>query len=156
MNGDACDNPDCVALRQRASEEIIGLMATVRSQASTIGNARRREQDFRKHDQYDRCVRLFRVWQRATGHTRSHFTADRFKRALPFLLEYEDTMIGRASEGLAFDPYTTRRANGTTQRHDSWELLFKSADRLEEFANRAPLAWKETLAEHAAEVEGQI
>jgi hypothetical protein len=136
---------------QRAQDEIVGLLATTRAQASRIGRLKRTEDASRDHADWNRCLGLFRTWQRATGHTRSRFTSDRFKAALPFLSAYEDEMIIRAISGLAFDPYVSRRKNGTEQRHDGWDLLFKSADKLEEFANRAPLEWKETLEEHMAE-----
>jgi hypothetical protein len=137
---------------QRAQDEIAGHLHTIRSQSSRIGKLKRTTDASRDHADWDRCLGLFRTWQRATGHTRSRFTSDRFKAALPFLSAYEDEMIIRAISGLAFDPYISRRKNGTEQRHDGWDLLFKSADKLEEFSNRAPLEWKETLEEHMKEV----
>ena len=144
---------ECDARLQAASDEIAGHLETIRRQSAALGMARRRESNFREHAQYERCARLFQLWQRATGHLRSRFTGDRFKKALPFLSEYEDEMIGRAIEGLAFDPYVTRRKNGTEKRHDGWDLLVKSADSFEENCNKAPLNWQDNLLEHAAEVE---
>jgi hypothetical protein len=47
-----------------------------------------------------------------------------------------------AIDGAAFDPYTTKRKNGSTKRHDDFTLIFRNADKMEEFANRAPKGWK--------------
>ena len=154
-DGFLCGNPDCARTRellQKAQDEIAGHIWTQRSQSSKIGKYRREEQSVSDHAQWKRCARLFRVWQRATGHTRSRFTAARFREALPYLTEYEDEVIERAIMGLAFDPFTSRRKNGTVQRHDGWHLLWKESTSVEEYANKAPLDWKETLEEHAAEV----
>ena len=141
------------AALQHASDEVAGHLETIRRQSAALGKARREDPDkkLREHADWDRGHRLFRVWQRATGHTRSKWTTDRFKAILPYLRVYEDELIGRAIEGIAYDPYETPRRNGTRQKHDGWDLLLKSADKLEEFANRAPLNWKDNLMEHAEE-----
>lgn len=154
-NGEVCDN--CQPILTALHDRNVGLQRTLNSQAGLLGKATREDPSkrARDHAQWDRCARLFKLWQRATGHTRSRFTTDRFLTALPLLEEYEDNVIERAIEGIAFDPFVTRRRNGTEQRHDDWNLLFKSAGKLEEFANRSPLDWKDTLEGHMAEVDGR-
>ena len=152
--GEVCDN--CLPILQAMRDELQGHRELTNTAALKVGAARREDKDrWRNHAQWKRCARLFKIWQRATGHFRSQFTIPRFREALPYLEEYEDSVIERAIEGLAYDPYTSPRRNGTNQRHDGWHLLWKSSGALEEYANRAPLNWKENLIEHAEEVEGR-
>ena len=154
MDGEICS--DCQPLLTRLADENAGLQETIRRQAAALGKARREDPDkkLREHAEWDRARRLFRVWQRATGHVRSKWTTQRFKQCLPYLSEYEDETILRAIEGIAYDPFSTTRANGTKQRHDRWDLLFKTSDSLEEFANRAPVEWRNNLLDHAESLEG--
>lgn len=152
-DGEICDN--CHPLFTAMHDELVGLRETTRRQAGVIGKLRREDDDPREHPDWDRGARLFKAWQRATGHGRSRWTMERFKRARPLLAEYEDEIILRAIEGIAYDPFVSKRANGTTQRHDGWDLLFKSSDKLEEYANKAPLNWRDNLLDHAIEVEGR-
>ena len=132
MNGEVCEN--CQPILVQQEDTIAGLQETIRRQAGALGKVRREDpaKRARDHDQWDRCALLFKVWQRATGHTRSRFTVDRFLAALPFLESFEDEVIGRAIEGIAHDPFKTIRKNGTEHRHDGWQLLFKSTDHFEE------------------------
>lgn len=151
-DGTVCDN--CLPLVQEQQDTIKGLQETIRRQAGALGKARRVEDDVRDHAFWERGQRLFKVWQRATGHTRARWTAQRFRQCLPFLSEYEDELIVRAITGIAYDPYVTRQKNGLEEKHDGWDLLFKSSDKFERFCNKAPLAWRDTLTEHADLVEG--
>ncbi len=154
--GEVCDT--CLPIILDLKDRIAGLEYTTRAQAGRIGKLTREdpEKKLREHEFWNRGHALFKVWQRATGHTRSRWTTSRFRACLPYLAEYEDAMICRAIEGIAYDPFETPRANGTKQRHDGWDLLFKSTDRFEEWCNRAPLNWKDNLEEHASEVADQI
>lgn len=143
----------CAPEFQRLSDELVGAMETIRRQAAALGKARREQGDgLKEHAHWERAQRLFQVWKRETGHVRSKWTTERFKRAIPFLAEYDDEIWVRAICGLAFDHYTTDRANGTKQKHDGWDVLLKSTDKFEEYANRSPLTWRETLEEHAEEL----
>lgn len=155
-DGTVCS--DCQPLLTALNDERMGLQETIRRQAGAIGKLRREDpqKKLREHEQWNRVHTFFKKWQRATGHTRSRFTADRFVVALSFFDDYEDEMIERGISGIAFDPYVTRRKNGTEQRHDGWELLFRDAGKFEEFCNRAPLGKTETLADDAREVEARV
>ena len=147
---------DLAAQLERAQDEIVGHLATIRRQSAKIGSlTRRTETRWREHAQWQRAHRLFRIWQRATGHTKAQWSVPRFKECLPYLAVYEDETIVRAISGISYDAFETTRKNGTRQKHDSWELLFRSADKLEEWANRAPLSWKDDLLSHAEEVEAR-
>jgi hypothetical protein len=98
------------------------------------------ETDVRGHPRYEEVKQLFNYWRQECNHPRSKFTKDRFEIALPFLEKYGEDNCKRAIDGLAYDPFITTRKNGTTKRHDAWDLAFRSADKFEEYANRAPLA----------------
>ncbi|MFN8160610.1 MAG: hypothetical protein U0R52_06150 [Solirubrobacterales bacterium] len=81
---------------------------------------------------------LFDYWRAACNHPASRFDAARFRIASPYLRRYGMNTCRKAIDGAAFDPYTTKRRNGTTKRHDGWELIFRDASKFEDFANRAP------------------
>lgn len=82
---------------------------------------------------------LFAYWRAECRHPRSRFGADRFRLAKPYVEKYGVALCRRAVRGAAFDPYITRRRNGTSKRHDGWELIFRDKGRFEEFCNRAPV-----------------
>lgn len=92
----------------------------------------------RKHPLYEDIRALFELWQAECDHPRSKFTADRFRLALPLFDSYGEETCVLAIRGAAYDPFTQQRRNGSTKRFDDWDLIFRSSDKLEEFANRAP------------------
>lgn len=96
---------------------------------------------------------LFEYWKSATGHKNSRWTNDRFYAAEPLLRKYGVEVFARAIAGIANDPYTKMRRNGTVQRYDSWATLCKNADSLEEYANRAPRDWKFDLPIRGGRIE---
>lgn len=151
-SGEICD--DCRPLFERLHDRNVGLEVTLRSQAGIIGRNKREDDDLSSHVFWDRAQRLFKVWQRATGHTKSRWSKARFRECVETLETYEDEVILRAIEGLAFDPWITRRKNGTEQRHDGWHLLWKESTSIEEYANKAPMEWRGNLIEHAEGIEG--
>lgn len=51
-------------------------------------------------------------------------------------LGYELEHFRLAFLGAKHDPFTTKRANGTTKRHDGIELVCRSAEKFEEFCNK--------------------
>lgn len=66
------------------------------------------------------------------------FTIDRFDVCMPHLRDLGINLCKRAIEGAAYDPFTQIRRNGTLERYNSWELIFRNRDKVEYFANRAP------------------
>lgn len=151
-DGTVCD--DCLPVLTALKDERDGFAETCRRQAAALGKARREDPDkrLRDHEEWGRALRLFRIWQRQTGHVRSKWTVQRFKQCLPFLADYEDEVIVRAITGIAYDPFTTRNRNGLEERHDGWDTLFATTDRFERYANKAPRNWGETLEEYADEL----
>lgn len=104
-----------------------------------------KEAEARKNALYLPAQALFEHWKRLTGHKNSKWGAGRFYDAEPLLRKYGVEVFERAIAGIAHDPYTKVRRNGTTQRYDAWSSLCKSMDNFEEYANRAPKGWTVTL-----------
>lgn len=100
------------------------------------------------HELFPAAKRLFDFWKERCNHPRSDFTAERFAAVLPHLRDLGEELCHRAIEGAAYDPFTTKRKNGTIVRHDSWGLIFRSRDKTEEFANRAPYHLPDPKAVH--------
>lgn len=57
------------------------------------------------------------------------------KRREPF---YSPEDFKRAIDGAAFDPFRTKRKNGTWQTHDDLELICRSSKHFDEFIAKAP------------------
>jgi hypothetical protein len=93
----------------------------------------------REDESWPTIFALFKEWGKATGHTRSRFDSGRFYLALPFLRNYGELMFRCAIHGIATDPFTTTRANGTPERQDGWETMLKNTGSFERYCNRAPL-----------------
>ncbi len=156
MEGEVCD--ECLPILVALQDEVAGLQQTIRSQGGLLGKyARENDDDLRRHAEWERGRRLFKVWQRATGKTRSRWSINRFKAAKPFLETYEDELILRAIEGIAYDPMVASepRKNGTGRDvFNDWETLFKSDAAFERYCNKAPRTWKDDLIEHTKEIKG--
>lgn len=105
---------------------------------SQLGLMRSEAEGDTNHELFPVAKRLFDFWKERCNHPRSDFTPERFKECLPHLRDLGQEVCRRAVEGAAFDPYTTTRKNGSTHRHDGWELIFRSRAKVEDFANRAP------------------
>lgn len=96
------------------------------------------------HPLYPRVKEMFKYWRKACRHPRSGFKTAHFEMALPFFEDkkrYGEEMCRRAIAGAAFDPFITQLKNGKQERHDHWELIFKSAKNFERFCNKAPHGW---------------
>jgi hypothetical protein len=91
---------------------------------------------------WPQALELFEVWKTSCRHPNSDFSADRFWLIEPFLRRkaygFEKCLM--AIRGAAFDPWTSKRKNGSLYRHDGWDKIFGSADRFEDFCCRAPRA----------------
>ena len=101
-----------------------------------------RAKSARNHTRWHEVEALFDEWKRHCKHPNSRLSADRFYLALPFLEGHGEDLCRRAIAGAAYDAYETKRKNGTTKRHDDWELIHRSQGKFEEFCNRAPKGWK--------------
>lgn len=134
----------CKALEeelQRREDIIAGLQRDIRGWSARYADLKRdKDRSAKTHPRYSDAEIVFGEWKLHCNHKRSGFTADRFWLVLPYL---ENEKFGMkacilAVKGAGYDPFETRRKNGTMKRHDSWEKIFESAGTLEDFANRAP------------------
>lgn len=141
--------PDCDACG-RKNDEIAGLERDIRGWAVRYAELKRdKETEAREHPLWKVGEVIFREWRTLCRHPRSPWTPDRFWTIEPFLTntKYGDTIdkrVGlcrRAVAGAAYDAYATTRRNGSTHRHDGWDLIFRSADKFEEFCCKAPKGW---------------
>lgn len=144
---------------QALRDEIDGLRRDVRAwQLRCAAMKRDADAEAAADPLWPQAIELFALWKKLCKHPRSAFTTDRFDAIRPFLkpypavlrtaaealgMEVEENPYGPAIcrlaiVGASFDPYTTKRKNGTTKRHDDWDLVFRSAGKVEEFACRAP------------------
>lgn len=79
-------------------------------------------------------IGIFDFWREATGHLRSKLDGDRFdaiRKALDADFSEEDCRL--AIIGAAVDPFV----DGKGKRHDGLLLVFRNAEKIEDFANRA-------------------
>lgn len=135
----------------RQRDVIKGLQRDIRGWAARYAELKRdKEEEARSHALWPDAVRLFRLWQRLCHHPRAGWDVERFEQVLPFLKKHGIAMCERAIVGAAFDAFETTRRNGSKKRHDGWELIHRSADKWEEFANRAPLDFVSELEETPA------
>lgn len=106
--------------------------------------------EYARRDDVDR---VHSYWNRKLGHQRA-LTADRFDAVRGILEEthievvdgkpvkvetYELSDFKAAIDGAAFDPFTTKRKNGTTHRHDDLSLICRDGKTFEGFIARAPV-----------------
>lgn len=127
--------PSCLELRA----QLAGMEKDIRAWRSRYAGAVADKQKAAKMNPlWAEAIELFRYWQEACDHKRSKWTVDRFELLEPYIREYGPKMCRRAIDGAAYDPFVTRRKNGSRRRHDGIDLIFRSADKFEEMVNRAP------------------
>lgn len=100
-----------------------------------------REKDRERQVYSQRSVveELFEYWQAKCNRQRSKLTPDRFD-AIRNALEWKYTVqqIRLAIDGAAYDPFITRRKNGTECRHNDLELILRDGKHIESNACKAP------------------
>jgi hypothetical protein len=132
---------------QRRDDEITGLERDIRGWTVRFAALKRDKlAEAKGSPEWPVAVRLFAYWQEQTRHPRAVWSLDRFELIAPFLknksygevLEDREALCRRAIDGYAFDCFTTKRANGSTRRHDDWSLIFRDAGHMEEGVKKAP------------------
>lgn len=135
---------------------IAGHETTIKGWEIKYGKLRAdKEVEARKHPLWPVALKGFKAWKMLGNHPRAAWGFDRFEQSRPFLqdkaygasLEARELMMLRGIVGITYDPFTTRRKNGSVRRHDGWELLFRSRDKFEEMCNRAPKDWQERIVQ---------
>lgn len=101
------------------------------------------EENRANYPRHEEVQEIFAAWRSWCGHPRARLTNDRFD-AIRALLEvtkprpYTREHFALAIAGAAYDPFVTRRKNGTSQRHDDAALIFRDGKTFEGFIKRAP------------------
>lgn len=136
--GELHDPEEC--LKCAHLEDVIkGLERDIRGWAARYAELNRDlSKQAREHPMYQDVQMLFGYWKRACRHPKSQFTADRFWLMQPFFDRHGDALCRRAIDGAAFDCMTKQRRNGSWERFDSVELIFRDEGKFESFCNRAP------------------
>jgi len=136
--GELVEPPACPDCKEK-EDVIAGLQRDIRGWSARYAElCRDLNADARTHPEWDTVTRIVGKWRRACRHPKSQMTADRFWLILPFLERHGEDLIDRAIAGAAFDPMTKPRKNGSVQRFDSLELIFRSEGHFESMVNRAP------------------
>lgn len=95
------------------------------------------------YDRRDEVEDIFKEWAIVCGHPNARLTDDRFD-AIRALLEvkrpkpYPREAFNVAIAGAAYDPYVSRRKNGSQKRHDDISLVCRDGQHFEDFCKRAP------------------
>lgn len=145
--GEYVDDPQCPEC-QAMQDKLDGAEKDINAWRTRYANLKRdKEREARENPLWPSALKLFQLWKALTGSKRSEFQADRFEQCEPFLKAHGPELCVRAICGAHFDPFITKRKNGTPKPHWGWELIFRNADKTEEFANRAPSEWREAAAE---------
>lgn len=92
------------------------------------------------------AVEVFDYWREKCNHPNCEWDLARFTLVEPFLkrtkygktIEERVALCRRAIDGYAFDCFVTTRRNGSTRRHDGFDLIFRDASHFEEGVNKAP------------------
>lgn len=140
--------PQCQVMQ----DKLDGAEKDINAWRTRYANLKRdKEAEARKSPVWTDAVRLFRLWKVIDHHPNSEFTHERFAMVEP-ILKLKPPKGGvelcvRAIVGKHFDPFTTRRKNGTTQRHTGWHLIFGERTKFEEACCKAPDDWRERAAD---------
>ena len=101
------------------------------------------EDDRAGYGRRDEVEDIFNEWRRVCGHQNARLTMDRFD-VIRKLLEvsrpaaYPREAFAAAFAGAAYDPFVTRRRNGSEHRHDDIALICRDGKTFESFIRRAP------------------
>lgn len=104
---------------------------------SQLGQLRAQIKGDEGHELFPAAKRLHDYWRERCKHPRTEFEAEEFKQVRPRLAKYGEQMVRRAIDGAAYDPWISKRKNGSALRHDSWEIIMRKG-KFEEFVNKAP------------------
>ena len=131
--------PNCSHLEQ----QIEGAEKEIRAWRTRYANlAKDKEREARESPYWPFAVRLFSYWKKACNKPRCKFRADRFEAILPHLRD-DPLLCIQAIAGAAFDPYLPPPGkNGRRRPKNDWGLIFRSSEKVHDFADRVPKNWK--------------
>lgn len=127
--------PTCAALE----DQVKGLERDVRAwRARNAELTRDNEAKAQMSKHWGTAVKVFDYWRLKCDHPKARFDAKRFWLLDPFITKDGPRLCCIAILGAAFDPFITTRRNGTDQRHNGFELIFRDRQKFEDFCSRAP------------------
>ena len=127
--------PNCAGKEHELSE----LTKKMRGLARELGELRRdKRAEAENSELWPRALKHFNYWRLKANRPRVQWTPERFMLCESFLKRFDDAMIQRAIDGHCYDPFTTKRKNGTTKIFNDWDLLFRDDPHFEEAANKSP------------------
>lgn len=109
-----------------------------KAKAAVTRMQRDQEAEARDHKLWDEAQALHDWWAIACDHPGVKFDAEAFRQVLPRLKEVGPIGVLQAVAGVAFDPNSAPRKNGTTELFNDWELLNRSGAKAKRFRERAP------------------
>ena len=137
--GEVC--PGC----QERDVLIDELTRKLHGQASLVGRLRRdRDAEARSNSAWPVLLTLHDYWARLTGHTRTEFSPEDFRDALPRLKEWGAGNLAAGIAGIAAHPNTKElpaSATAKVERYDGWDTLCKSASNVRRYIGRRPKGW---------------
>lgn len=120
-----------------SAAQIAGLETEVRAWRSRYAKLDRdRKLEAENHTLWGLAIALFNEWRMATGHDRSAWTSDRFWICQPYLEREKFTACRFAVWGIAAHPNRKQITPDYYEVYDSFELVFRSQDTFERYANR--------------------
>lgn len=132
-----CD--DCAPTISALQQQVEMLERELQGKRLAIAKLERdKEKEARDHPAYNDIKELHDYYRKACKHPRERFDGKRFWLALPMWDKDGKATCYKAVEGAAFDPYITSMRNGKQERHDGWDLIFKSRKQFYAFCRRAP------------------
>jgi hypothetical protein len=93
---------------------------------------RNRDQERRQDPQRALVLEVFEHWQKRCAHPNARFDGRRFDLIKGRLRQFSVAELKMAIDGAAVDAYVDSKG----KRHDRLGLIFESAERVEDFANR--------------------
>jgi hypothetical protein len=131
--------PSCEAL----AVQLRGAETEVRAWRARYANLEgEKDAEARADKAWPTVVRLFGYWQRKCGYPGAKFTPKRFRLAQPLLKKFGLEACIRAIDGAAYDPYVTKQRNGKPKLHSGFDLIFRDAEKLENFRDKVPDGWR--------------
>jgi hypothetical protein len=124
--------------------ELLGLLATTRSQAKQIGRLEREVKRLDDaevhHPQRKEIVRIVEVWREVTNHPNAKVSRDRIELVKARLKDgYNLDQIELAVRGLGANPYVVNAKRSPTgkpsQRYDQMKHALSGGEKLEALAN---------------------
>lgn len=128
--------PECHELATKLAARDTDLDVTQEELTKALGQIkafkRDREKERLQDPARDEIIAIFDYWREKCHHDNARFDGKRFDLIKSRLKQFTPDELRMAIDGAAVDAYVDQ----TGKRHDRLGLVFESAERVEDFANR--------------------